>query len=166
MIEYKYSFSVIFRVSDHVNQKMPRQHLSHHLTARFCTSPFLSSSNFKSIWTTWNDPKKKKKGYNCLQVCKGWHWKKTNKQKRKEKRSTLKQGVLGAPGNISFGWVHARITDLSFTVVIQFYRIFLKFSHQVICCHKSEVLVTWCHLNKSQRMTINTSKHAKLNKWC
>ena len=25
--------------------------------------------------------------------------KKTNKQKRKEKRSTLKQGVLGAPGN-------------------------------------------------------------------
>ena len=27
-----------------------------------------------------------------------------NKQtKRKEKRSTLKQGVLGAPGNISFG---------------------------------------------------------------
>ena len=25
---------------------------NHHLTARFCTSPFLSSSNFKSIWTT------------------------------------------------------------------------------------------------------------------
>ena len=68
--------------------------------------------------------------------------KKTNKQKRKEKRSTLKQGVLGAPGNISFGSVHARITDLSFTVVIQFYRIFLEFSHQVICCHKSEVFVT------------------------
>jgi len=27
-------------------------HGSYHLTARFCTSPFLSSSNFKSIFTT------------------------------------------------------------------------------------------------------------------
>ena len=145
---------------------MPRKWHNHHLTARFCTSPFLSSSNFKSIWTTWNDPEKKKKtvttAYRYVKV--DIEKKQTNK--REKKREVLWNKVCLEPQEISFGWVHARITDLSFTVVIQFYRIFLEFSHQVICCHKSEVFVTWCHLNTSQRMTINTSKHAKFNKWC
>ena len=54
---------------------------------------------------------------------------KQTKEKRKEKYFETR-------------FAYARITDLSFTVVIQFYRIFLEFSHQVICCHKSEVFVT------------------------
>ena len=32
--------------------------LAHHLTARFCTSPFLSSSNLRSICTTWRGNRK------------------------------------------------------------------------------------------------------------
>ncbi len=38
---------------DH-NSSAPKQIilLSYHLTAKFCTSPFLSSSNFRSIFTT------------------------------------------------------------------------------------------------------------------
>ena len=42
-------------------------------------------------------------------------------------------------------------TDLPFTIIIQLNGVFLKFCHQIICCHKSEVLIAWCHLSRTIR---------------
>lgn len=111
-------------VTDSVRIKFEKNHVfQYHFTARFCTSPFLSSSNFKSICTTFEGKREQYYRNYCPSL------------------SALKK--KGSKNRLN--------TDLPFTIIIQLNGVFLKFCHQIICCHKSEVLIAWCHLSRTIR---------------